>query len=165
MPIHPFATPIGVCRLAWEDDLITAFRLPDDHLVESPASAWAAAPENVIKLAARVYRHLAGTAEDFADVPYDYSRVSAFQRAVYQAALKVKAGQTLTYGELARATVSAGANARAVGTALGQNPWPLLVPCHRFIAADGKMTGFSGPGGINTKLRLLALEGAEWFAV
>ena len=53
---------------------------------------------------------------------------------------------------------------RAIGAALGANPWPLLVPCHRIVAADGKMTGFSGPGGIRTKLRLLALEGAELFA-
>ena len=69
-----------------------------------------------------------------------------------------------SYGQLAAAIGQPAAAARAVGTALAENPWPLLVPCHRFIGADGRMTGFSAPGGIKTKLRLLALEGAELFA-
>ena len=73
-------------------------------------------------------------------------------------------GQTSTYGQLAAAIGRPLSEARAIGTALGQNPWPLLVPCHRFIGADGRMTGFSAPGGIKTKLRLLALEGVELFA-
>jgi methylated-DNA-[protein]-cysteine S-methyltransferase len=103
--------------------------------------------------------------QDFADLPFSWNRVSAFQRSVYEAALRVKAGNTITYGELAAALGQTSATARAVGHALGQNPWPLLVPCHRFIGADGHMTGFSAPGRIRTKLRLLALEGTEMFAV
>jgi methylated-DNA-[protein]-cysteine S-methyltransferase len=101
--------------------------------------------------------------QEFTGLPYAWHRVSAFQQKVYQAALQVKPGQTMSYGQLA-AIVGPPATPRAVGNALGQNPWPVLVPCHRFIAADGRMTGFSAPGGIKTKLRLLALEGAELFA-
>jgi O-6-methylguanine DNA methyltransferase len=101
--------------------------------------------------------------QDFADLPYAWNRVSSFQRAVYEAALHVKPGQTWSYGQLAAAIAQPTEAARAVGAALGQNPWPLLVPCHRFIGADGRMTGFSAPGGIKMKLRLLALEGAELF--
>lgn len=101
--------------------------------------------------------------QDFADLPYAWSRVSPFQRQVYEVALEVKPGQTWTYGQLAGAVGQPPAAARAIETALGQNPWPLLVPCHRFIGADGRMRGFSAPGGISTKLRLLALEGVEFF--
>ena len=76
----------------------------------------------------------------------------------------VKAGQTSSYGDIAAKLGYASGLSRAVGTALGANPWPLLVPCHRIVSVGGKMTGFSGPGGIKTKLRLLALEGAQLFA-
>jgi methylated-DNA-[protein]-cysteine S-methyltransferase len=111
-----------------------------------------------------VQRHLAGDFQDFSDLPFDYARVSPFKRAVYLAALTVKAGSTRSYGWLATTIGQPAGVSRAIGTALGQNPWPLLIPCHRFISAQGKMTGFSSPGGIKTKLRLLALEGAELFA-
>jgi methylated-DNA-[protein]-cysteine S-methyltransferase len=76
----------------------------------------------------------------------------------------VKAGHTATYGEIAASIGESAAASRAVGTALGANPWPLLIPCHRVVAATGKMTGFSGPGGISTKTRLLAVEGAQLVA-
>jgi methylated-DNA-[protein]-cysteine S-methyltransferase len=111
-----------------------------------------------------VRQHLHGKFQDFSDVRYDFARVPEFAREVYHATLGVKAGQTTSYGALATALGHPPAASRAVGSALGANPWPLLVPCHRIVAADGKMTGFSGPGGIKTKLRLLALEGAELFA-
>jgi methylated-DNA-[protein]-cysteine S-methyltransferase len=76
----------------------------------------------------------------------------------------VKPGHTSSYGDLAAAIGQPAAASRAVGTALGSNPWPLLIPCHRILAATGKMTGFSGPGGIATKVKLLALEGAQLLA-
>ena len=112
---------------------------------------------------ARAWRHLAGEMQDFANLPYAWSRGLRFN-ALCMKLVQVKPGQTWSYGQLAAAIGQPSAAARAVGTALGQNPWPLLVPCHRFIGADGRMTGFSAPGGIKTKLRLLALEGAELFA-
>ncbi len=96
--------------------------------------------------------------------PTHGKQVTPFQRDVYVAALGVKPGETWSYGQLTVAIGQPISAARAVGTALGQNPWPLLVPCHRFIGADGKMTGLSSPGGISTKLKLLALEGSQLFA-
>lgn len=159
-----FDTAIGVCRIIWNDTGLTAFRLPEAEDRESAYAAGAvdlnSLPLSVRELAERVKQHLAGQHQDFSDAPYDFSRVSSFQRAVYEGALAVKAGQTQTYGWLAQKIGQPVSISRAVGTALGQNPWPLLVPCHRFIGASGKMVGFSGPGGIQTKLRLLAIEGA-----
>lgn len=158
-----FDTPLGRCAIAWNDAGIIAFALPPaDRL--AAASADGEPPPWVADIVARVQRHLAGETQDFSKVRYDWTRVSAFQRRIYEAALRVKSGQTQSYGQLAAAIGEPPAVARAVGTALGQNPWPLLVPCHRFIGADGRMTGFSAPGGIKTKLRLLALEGAQLFA-
>ena len=158
MPATSFDTPIGCCAIAWEADEITGFSLPPAANLEDPRPPWMDA------IIARVRRHLEGEMQDFANLPYAWNRVSSFQRDVYKAALRVKPGQTLSYGQLAAAIGQPAAAARAVGTALAQNPWPLLVPCHRFIGADGRMTGFSAPGGTKTKLRLLALEGAEFFA-
>ena len=155
-----FETELGVCGIEWFDTTVTRFRLPDGK----PASEVTAVPGWIRMISERVQRHMAGDFQDFTDVPLDYDRVSSFQRAVYEASLTVKAGSTRTYGWLASAIGQLPVMSRAVGSALGQNPWPLLVPCHRFVSADGKMTGFSAPGGIKTKLRLLALEGAELFA-
>lgn len=96
---------------------------------------------------------------------YDFSEVAPFNLAVLRATLAIKAGSTRSYGEIAKAIGQPPAASRAVGAALGANHWPLLIPCHRVVAADGRMTGFSGPGGVQTKLRLLALEGAQLFSV
>lgn len=162
-----FPTVLGQCGLAWTAAGLTGFALPpavagyfrdggDDLSDQLPA--WIGA------LIERVVKHLEGMSQDFGDVRYDFSRVTAFQREVYQAALRVKAGETRTYGWLAEQTGRGVIASRAVGGALGQNPWPLLVPCHRFIGANGKMTGFSAPGGLVTKRKLLAIEGAELLA-
>lgn len=159
MPHLTIQTELGVCTLLWEGERVTGFRLPDGDTQETgPAPDWVEAIGN------RVALHLAGTVQDFADVPFDWERVSEFQRNVYRVALGVKSGVTWTYGQVAHAIGLPPGGARAIGVALGQNPWPLLVPCHRFIGADGGMTGFSAPGGIKTKLRLLALEGSQLFA-
>jgi methylated-DNA-[protein]-cysteine S-methyltransferase len=124
-------------------------------------AAEAAAPEFVRSLIGRARRHLEGTPQDFSDVPLAWERVNSFQRDVYRQTQAIPAGQMRSYGEVASAIGGGPESARAVGAALGANPWPLVVPCHRVVAADGRMTGFSGPGGIRTKTRLLALEGAE----
>jgi methylated-DNA-[protein]-cysteine S-methyltransferase len=155
-----FETQLGVCGIDWSPTAVTRFRLPERRALSEPSDV----PAWIEKIKERVQRHMAGDFQDFTDVPLDYARISSFQRAVYDAALTVKAGSTQTYGWLATTIGQPVAMSRAVGTALGQNPWPLLVPCHRFVSAGGKMTGFSAPGGIKTKLRLLALEGAELFA-
>lgn len=157
-------TDLGACTLLWDGDHVTGFRLPDARERDADAAAPAAAPDWVLALAKKVQAHMAGDLQDFAGVPFDWERVGEFQRDVYRVALGVKAGATWSYGQVANALGLPPGGARSVGTALGQNPWPLLVPCHRFIGADGKMTGFSAPGGIKTKLKLLALEGAQLFA-
>jgi len=158
MPSNSFATSFGRCTIDWNDIGLTGFHLLEETAepdTTSNPSAW------IAEIIARVQRHFDGEPQDFADVRFDFSAVTPFQQRVYAAALKVKAGETRTYGWLAEAIGSGTTASRAVGTALGRNPWLLLVPCHRFIGANGKLTGFSAPGGIATKRRLLDLERAE----
>jgi methylated-DNA-[protein]-cysteine S-methyltransferase len=116
----------------------------------------------VLQVIERVQQHLSGNLQHFtAEERIDWSRVSEFQRAVYREALAIKPGFKRSYGDISRALSLGPEGARAVGTALATNPWPLLVPCHRVVSSGDKMTGFSAPGGIRTKTRLLVLEGAE----
>lgn len=159
MPVHSFTTAIGSCSIWWDAERVTRFMLltADDKSEQPPT--W------MTPLIERVKSHLREGGEDFADTPLNWGHVTPFQQRVYEAALETKSGQTASYGDLAKAIGEAPGVSRAVGTALGQNPWPLLVPCHRFVGADGKMTGFSAPGGIETKLKLLAIEGSQLFAV
>ena len=161
MPRATVPTALGSCAVSWRETAVTGFELPD-----APAQPddVAQPPEAIAALVTRVQRHLTGDLQDFNDVRYDLGRLPEFPREVYHATLAVKAGQTSSYGEIAAVLGYAPGMSRAVGTALGANLWPLLVPCHRIVSADGKMTGFSGPGGVKTKLRLLALEGAQLFA-
>ncbi len=162
MPEVRFNTVLGDCRIGWEGSALTYFRLPRD--VDDTLGPVAVAPDTPAWIAAligRVQAHLSGRLQDFADVPIDWAQVSAFQQGVYRLTVGIKAGRTGTYGAIAESLGAGPAGSRAVGTALGANPWPLIVPCHRVIAVNGKMTGFSSPGGIRMKTRLLALEGAE----
>lgn len=160
MPHATFSTSLGLCAIAWGDGGLTRFLLPDP---ERPAGELPEVepPEWVRAIIARVQRHLSGEAQDFSDVTYDFSHVPEFTRDVLLATLAIKPGRTATYGEIATALAQPPGASRAVGSALGENPWPLLIPCHRVLAADGKMTGFSGPGGVDTKACLLAIEGAQ----
>jgi methylated-DNA-[protein]-cysteine S-methyltransferase len=155
-----FSSPLGTCAIAWNDAGLTRFLLPDPER-GSGGSTESVPPPWVQAVIERIVKHLSGESQDFSDVRYDFSRVPEFERAVLQATMTVKAGQTSTYGEIATAIGKPTAASRAVGSALGSNPWPLLIPCHRIVSASGKMTGFSGPGGVGTKVRLLALEGAQ----
>ena len=161
MPRATFPTALGTCALSWSETGLASFELPDAPVLPDDT---ASRPDLIAALIARVRQHLSGTLQDFSDVRYDFGRVAEFPREVYHATLAVKAGQTASYGDIAAVLGYAPGMSRAVGTALGANPWPLLVPCHRIVSAEGKMTGFSGPGGVKTKLRLLALEGAQLFA-
>jgi methylated-DNA-[protein]-cysteine S-methyltransferase len=156
-----FGTPFGECAVAWQDGLLTGFELPTAaaQITDEPAP-----PAFISAMIARVQRHLSGDFQDFSDLSFDFSKTPEFQTAVLQATLAVKAGQTRSYGQIATDIGGQLGVSRAVGAALGANRWPLLIPCHRIVAATGKMTGFSGPGGVKTKLRLLALEGAQLFA-
>jgi O-6-methylguanine DNA methyltransferase len=159
MPRITFSTALSRVAITWdESENLTRFELPETIARSSDV---AVPPEKIAALVERVQRHLAGEPQDFSDASFAFDSVPDFARNVYLAALKVKAGHTATYGEIARALGQPAAVSRAVGAALGANPWPLLIPCHRIVAANGKMTGFSGPGGVSTKVKLLALEGAQ----
>ena len=105
-----------------------------------------------------------GAPADLGGVPLDMDGLPEFHRRVYEIARGIPPGQTLTYGEIARRLGDA-TRARAVGQALGANPFPILVPCHRVLAAHGRTGGFSAPGGATTKLRLLEIEGARAKAI
>jgi methylated-DNA-[protein]-cysteine S-methyltransferase len=159
MPHATFSTPFGTCAIAWSDLGLTRFLLPDPDRCANGTEA--VPPSWVEQIIDRVKRHLTGEAQDFSDVKFDFGRMSPFNRAVLEATLRIKSGHTATYGEIATAIGQPLSASRAVGTALGANPWPLLIPCHRVVAASGNMTGFSGPGGVATKVKLLALEGAQ----
>ena len=170
MPHLLFPTAFGTCGLAWNDTGLTGFQLPEEtetlneqHLAKKARSlpATEPAPEWVQQVIVRVQEHLAGKLQDFSGTPLDWSRVTDFQQAVYLQALAIKPGYKKSYGDIARLMALGNEAARAVGVALATNPWPLIVPCHRVVSASDKMTGFSAPGGVRTKTRLLALEGAE----
>ena len=156
-----FTTTLGQCAICWNDSGLTGFELPD---ATAKAGDVGEIPASITSLVERVRAHLSGDFQDFAHERYAFDLVPHFAREVYLAALEVKAGRTATYGEIAAAIGQTPAASRAVGAALGANPWPLLIPCHRIVSASGKMTGFSGPGGVNTKVRLLALEGSQLLA-
>jgi methylated-DNA-[protein]-cysteine S-methyltransferase len=127
-------------------------RWPDAH-EEPPPPAAQHAVDGVVAL-------LSGAAVDLSAVPLDMERVPAFERRVYEVARTIPPGQTLTYGEVAARLGDPGA-AREVGQALGRNPFAVIVPCHRVVAAGGKTGGFSATGGVTTKLRLLEIERAR----
>jgi methylated-DNA-[protein]-cysteine S-methyltransferase len=162
-----FDTALGRCGIAWRQERIRAFALAADDDAATvaqlerrlPGCASAAPPEPVAAAIAAVQRLLAGEAADLTQVPVDLDGVPPFERSVYHALRAVPPGQTVTYGELAQRAGSPGA-ARAVGAAMGRNPVPVIIPCHRVLAGGGRSGGFSAPGGVTTKFRLLAIEQA-----
>jgi methylated-DNA-[protein]-cysteine S-methyltransferase len=171
MPHLLFSTAFGTCGLAWNESGLTGFQFPEEsdaateqRLATKARSQLAVepVPDWIQALVVRMQQHLDGSKiQDFADSRLDWSRVSEFQQAVYLQAWDIKPGYKRSYGEIAKSMALGNEAARAVGVALATNPWPLIVPCHRVVSASDKMTGFSAPGGVRTKTRLLALEGAE----
>jgi methylated-DNA-[protein]-cysteine S-methyltransferase len=117
------------------------------------------APERVAKVARQVREYLRGERDAF-DVPLDLSSLTHFQSQVLQTVMRVPRGEFITYAELAR-RIGRPKAARAVGQALGSNPIPIIIPCHRVLASDGGLGGYSGRDGVRTKARLLRLEGAH----
>ena len=129
-----------------------------EEIATLPADALANAPAFVGEAACRLQRYFRGEREDFEGVPLDLSGVSESRRTLYGALRRIGWGETTTYGGLAEMLGAPGA-AQAVGRAMGANPIPVIIPCHRVLAAGGRMGGFSAPGGTVTKQRLLELEG------
>lgn len=162
-----FDTPIGACGIAWSEAGVVGVSLPDATMAATRARLCRRFPRAVESEPAPFVREaiaaivalLSGERRSLADVPLDLRDVSPFQRRVYDVARGIAPGSTLTYGEIA-ARVGEPQAAREVGQAMGSNPCPLIVPCHRVLAAGGKTGGFSAHGGTLTKVKLLALEGA-----
>jgi methylated-DNA-[protein]-cysteine S-methyltransferase len=156
-----FDTILGRCGIAWTEAGISRTSLPSPSLGRAEAPAL---PRFVAEAITRIAAMLAGAPDDLADLALDDARVDGFRRSVYAATRRVGPGATTTYGEIARAIGAPPVTgARDVGVALARNPFPIVVPCHRVIAANGTLTGFSAPGGLATKRRMLELEGAPGF--
>ena len=160
-----FPTDVGPCAIIWGPAGILGVLLPERDETETrkrlgrryPDAIEAAPPPVIQGVVARIAALLAGQKVDFADAPLDLTDIPDFHRRVYEVARAIPPGETLTYGDIAR-QVGTVADARAVGQALGRNPWPIVVPCHRVLAASGRTGGFSAPGGVDTKLRILSIE-------
>ena len=165
---HMFDTGLGPVGVAWSERGLTRLQLPeyDRGATERRlrARSGGAAPggpaAEVGETIAAIESYLAGERVDFSGIALDLDGVGDFPRRIYAAARRIGWGQTTTYGDLARHAGSPGA-ARAVGQALGRNPIPIIIPCHRILASGGKVGGFSAHGGATTKERLLALEGVH----
>ncbi len=163
-----FPTAIGACALAWRADAVTGAALPgtdESATVRSitrgdPDRIRADPPAWLHSVVARIQQLFEGEAVSFPDVQLALDGAAPFERLVYAQALAIAHGETRTYGEIARAIGRPGA-ARAVGRALGRNPVPIIIPCHRVLAADGRSGGFSAPGGVSTKMKLLGIERAR----
>jgi methylated-DNA-[protein]-cysteine S-methyltransferase len=158
-----FETAIGTCGVSWSDAGITGVALPRERrLSGSGLEASSGAPDGVRAAIAAMVMLLDGQRSDLRAVELDERGLDEFRRRVYAATREIGPGTTATYGEVARAIGEPGA-ARAVGAALAQNPFPIIVPCHRILAATGALHGFSAPGGIATKRRMLEIERAPGF--
>jgi methylated-DNA-[protein]-cysteine S-methyltransferase len=163
-----FDTAIGRCGVAWGKGGLVGIQLPEASEARTrarlrrrfPDAPEAPPPAPVQGAIEGIVALLGGEAIDLSAVALDMDGVPPFDRRVYEVARTIPAGATRTYGDIA-ARLGAPGEARAVGHALGQNPFPLVVPCHRVLAAGGKVGGFSANGGIATKLRLLSIEGAR----
>ena len=167
-PYTLFDTEIGGCGLAWGAAGLLALQPPEatealtlqrltrhlDDPQETPP------PQHLQAIIDAVRELTEGGNVDLTEITLDMSHVSPYNRRLYQAIRAIPPGHTRTYGDIAADLGEPGA-ARAVGRAMGQNPWPIIVPCHRVVAANGKTGGFSAFGGVTTKLRLLAIEMAH----
>ncbi|GJL90362.1 methylated-DNA--[protein]-cysteine S-methyltransferase [Hyphococcus sp.] len=163
-----FDTALGRCGLAWGADGLRAvsFAHPEvsetrSHLLRRAPDAMeiSTPPERVLRIIEDIRKLLEGVARDLSYAQLDFEGIGGFERDVYTLALDIKAGEMKTYGDLARALGDVSLS-RRVGQALGRNPFPIIVPCHRIVGADGAMTGFSAPGGAELKRKLLKIEGA-----
>ncbi|WP_315744259.1 MULTISPECIES: methylated-DNA--[protein]-cysteine S-methyltransferase [unclassified Bradyrhizobium] len=162
-----FDTAVGACAIAWGPRGINGVQLPMGipektrvRMRQRFGEIREAAPSSQVSLAiARITRLLAGEADDLSDIPLDLDGVPAFHRGVYAIARTIPPGKTMTYGEIAK-KLGGVELSREVGQALGRNPCPIVVPCHRVLAAGNKPGGFSANGGVETKLKMLAIEGA-----
>jgi methylated-DNA-[protein]-cysteine S-methyltransferase len=171
MPARSFAlfeTAVGCCAVVWSARGIAGVQLPkvDERAARARAlrrfagTREATPPPHVQRAIDDIVALLRGEPRDLTGLTIDDIEVSAFNRRVYAIARMIPPGATMTYGEIAE-RLGDKALARAVGQAMGENPTPIIMPCHRVLAAGGKAGGFSASGGAVTKLRLLTIEGAQ----
>jgi len=158
-----FETAIGTCGVGWSEAGITEVVMPRTHgLRGQRLEASADVPDSIRAAIAGMVALLDGERQDLGDVALDERHLDAFRRRVYAATRQIAAGSTASYGEVA-AAIGEPRAAREVGVALAQNPFPIVVPCHRVLSAGGALHGFSAPGGIATKRRMLEIERAPGF--
>ena len=170
VPYALIETGIGWIGIAWSERGLTRLQLPARDreatgrrllsTIHGPAVESIDMPAPIAGLVGMLRRYTAGEAVDFSGVPVDLDGIDPFRRAIYDAARRLDFGETTTYGGLAE---EAGYKGRAqdTGQALGRNPVPIVVPCHRILAAGNKIGGFSAPGGSAAKERLLEMEGVH----
>jgi methylated-DNA-[protein]-cysteine S-methyltransferase len=169
MQCRVFETAAGFCAIAWNGAGITRFQLPTRTAEATERSmrrrlsdaAPGTPPPHVAQVIEAAQRYFAGERVDFSDVALDLGEQEEFFQRIYAALRRVGWGQTTTYGTLANQLGAGAKAAQDVGQAMAQNPVPLIIPCHRVLAAGGKVGGFSAPGGSATKLRMLELEGVR----
>ena len=162
-----FETRIGLCGIAWGLRGINGVQLPmggeekiRTRIRQRHGDISEAAPTGHVKQAIdRIIGLLDGEPDDLSDIPLDLDGVPEFNRSVYEIARTIPPGKTVTYGEIAK-RLGGVELSRDVGQALGHNPCPIVVPCHRVLAAGNKPGGFSANGGVTTKLKMLEIEGA-----
>lgn len=156
-------TALGPMAIGWTDAGISRVLLPGDAAEEMRARLEHAGgvedADGQPEIVARILAYAEGAKDNFADVVLDLSRVPEVNRRIYDYIRGLGWGETTTYGAIAR-WLGDVALSRAVGAAMGANPIPLIVPCHRVLAADGRTGGFSSPGGVRAKMEMLALEKA-----
>ena len=163
-----FDTAIGRCGLAWGDAGLLTLQLPEAshaatlsrmtrHLDDPKETR---PPQHIQRIIDAVVALTEGANSDLTQVPLDMTGIGPYNRRLYEAIRAIPPGAARTYGQIAADLGEPGA-AQAVGRAMGRNPWPIIVPCHRVVAAGGKTGGFSAHGGVTTKLRLLAIEQAH----
>ncbi|MCR4267904.1 methylated-DNA--[protein]-cysteine S-methyltransferase [Nitratireductor sp. ZSWI3] len=165
---HVFETEFGFCGAAWTAEGLARFVLPTPEPAQAaeqlkqrlPAAAEAEPDGPMAELVLAAQRYFTGCREDFSKIPLDLTGIDPFRRSLYAAMRKLGYGETTTYGALC-ASVGFPSAARETGAAMGRNPMPLVIPCHRVLAAGGKLGGFSAPGGVATKQKMLALENAR----
>jgi methylated-DNA-[protein]-cysteine S-methyltransferase len=165
-----FETAGGFCGIAWSDAGIARFQLPTKSaeaterllLRRVPDAVPGQPPPEVAEAVAAVQRYFAGEETDFTRFKLDLDGQDEFFRRIYAAARQVEWGRTTTYGALAKELGAGPEVARDVGQAMARNPVALIIPCHRVLAAGGRIGGFSAPGGSTAKMRMLELEGIRF---
>ncbi len=162
-----FPTAGGECAIAWNDNGVASLLLPTSARADiqrwrkrrAPMAQLDTPDARVTAVMDAATRYFDGEPVDFSDTPIDLSGQDAFFTRIYQALRQVGYGETTTYGALAKSLGAGPEMARDVGVAMATNPVPLIIPCHRVLAAGGKVGGFSAPGGSSSKIRMLRLEG------